>query len=158
MGCAATGLADGVASAIGDGSMRHLEWAMTTPLRRVVLDLVFWQLPRHLNDRARAGAEATVRWRITDATGEETDVYEVVFAGESCRTHRGARSDEVRLTITIERTELLRLVTGTSDPMQAYFKRRLGLSGDLIFAAKLVSMFRIPRRRVRPASVSDSAS
>jgi hypothetical protein len=31
--------------------------------------------------------------------------------------------------------------------MQAYFKRRLALSGDIMFAAKLVSMFRIPKRQ-----------
>lgn len=147
MGYAATGLADGVAGAVGESSLKRLEWVMTTPLRRVVLDLVFWQLPRHLNDSNRAGPEATVRWRITDASGDASDVYEVVFAGQTCRTHRGARSDDVRLTITIERAEFLRLITGTSDPMQAYFKRRLALSGDIMFAAKLVSMFRIPKRQ-----------
>jgi predicted lipid carrier protein YhbT len=51
-----------------------------------------------------------------------------------------------RLTITLGAAELVRLASGGLDPMQAYFKRRLQLSGDIMLAAKLTGLFRIPRR------------
>ena len=58
---------------------------------------------------------------------------------------RGAKGD-ARLTITLGAAELIRLASGGLDPMQAYFKRRLQLSGDIMLAAKLTGLFRIPKR------------
>ena len=40
---------------------------------------------------------------------------------------------------------IVRLASGGLDPMQAYFKRRLQLSGDIMLAAKLTALFRIPK-------------
>jgi putative sterol carrier protein len=40
----------------------------------------------------------------------------------------------------------VRLATGTSDPVNAYFSGRVALAGDIMLAAKLRSLFRIPGR------------
>ena len=39
------------------------------------------------------------------------------------------------------------VATGKSDPMQSYFKRRTALAGDIMLAAKMTTIFRMPKRR-----------
>jgi putative sterol carrier protein len=118
---------------------------MRTPARRVVLDAIFWQMPKHVDRMRAAQLDSSVRWRITGGRRAGVDIYELVLDGGRCRVVRGLRSSEPRLTITVDGTEFLRLVSGNSDPMQAYFSGRLALAGDIMFAAKLVSLFWIPQ-------------
>ena len=54
---------------------------------------------------------------------------------------------EPKLTVTMDGVEFLRLASGNSDPMQAYFKGRIELSGDIMVAAKLAQMFKLPGGR-----------
>lgn len=137
-------LADGFARVVGDLPADRLEWFMRTPLRRPLLDAIFWQMPKHL-DRTRAGRlSATVRWRITGDQDRHVDVYDLAISDGQCQVSRGAGSAEPRVTITVDRVEFVRLITGHSDALRAYFTGRLALSGDVMLAAKLISMFRIP--------------
>jgi putative sterol carrier protein len=58
-----------------------------------------------------------------------------------------------KLTITVDGAEFLRLATGNSDPVKAYFTGRVSLAGDVMVAAKASGLFRIPgvaRRAVSP--------
>jgi putative sterol carrier protein len=146
-----TQVAEGVSRLVGDASEDQLEWVMRTPIRRVVLDAIFWQMPKQLDGRRAERVDATVRWRVTAAGSDTVDVYDLVLKEGECHVNRGSTTAEPRVTITIEGAEFLRLVTGNSDALQAYFNRRLALSGDIMFAAKLISMFRVPKGR-RPKS------
>jgi hypothetical protein len=145
-------VADGVSRLVGDADGDRLEWVMRSPIRRPVLDAIFWHMPREL-DRRAAPPDATVRWRITcpadnaDNADNAVSVYDLIFAGGGCRVARGAKGGEPRVTVTVDGAEFVRLVTGNSDALQAYFRGRLALAGDIMFAAKLVSMFRIPKGR-----------
>jgi putative sterol carrier protein len=110
-----------------------------------VLDGIFWQMPRHIDRRAAAAVDGTVRWRITGSTGD-ADVYELELSRDRCRARRGESDAEPRLTIALDAVEFVKLATGNSDPMQAYFKGRIKLAGDIMLAAKLQVLFRIPGR------------
>jgi putative sterol carrier protein len=138
---------DGVSRVVGDAGGDQLEWLMRSPIRRVVLDAIFWQMPRQLDRRRAERLDATVRWRITTPGADAVDVYELVFREGRCRVGRGQSHGEPRLTITVDGAEFVRLASGNSDALQAYFNRRLALSGDIMFAAKLVSLFRVPKGR-----------
>ncbi len=139
-----TQLADGFARFIGDVPADRLEWFMRTPLRRPLLDAIFWQMPKHL-DRARAARlSATARWRITGNHDGDADVYELTIKHGRCDVSRGVGSAQAQVTITVDRVEFIRLITGNSDALQAYFTGRLALAGDIMLAAKLMSLFRIP--------------
>lgn len=153
-GVAAAGsqVADGVSRVVGDASGGQLERVMRTPLRRVALDAIFWQLPKQLDRKRAKRVDATARWRITQEGSDVVDVYDLTLREGECWVHRGESTAQPRVTITIDGVEFLRLVTGNSDPLQAYFKRRMALSGDLMFAAKLVSLFRMPKGRPAPES------
>ena len=44
----------------------------------------------------------------------------------------------------MDAVEFLKLASGNLDPMQAYFKGRIELAGDIMVAAKLAQMFKMP--------------
>lgn len=123
-------------------SDQHLEWVMNSPLRRPIVEAIFLLMPRYL-DRTRASAlNLAVRWTLTGS--EDPDQFDLVIEGGRCRVIRGGGSRRPLVTITVESVELLRLALGRSNPMQAYFAGRLVLRGDVMQAARLTSLFRVP--------------
>jgi putative sterol carrier protein len=139
-----TQLADGFARVVGDVPPDRLERLMRTPLRRPLLDAIFWQMPKHLDRSRAARLSANVRWRITESRSGDADVYDLAIMEGRCHVSRGEGSEPPQVTITVDRVEFLQLITGNSDALQAYFRGRLALAGDIMLAAKLISLFRIP--------------
>ena len=58
---------------------------------------------------------------------------------------------EGEVTITMDGVEFLRLISGNSDPMSAYFKGRIQLAGDIMVAAQLAQIFKMPGAGAGPA-------
>ena len=137
-------LADGFARVVGEVPAERLEWFMRTPRRRPLLDAIFWQMPKHLDSTRAARLSANVRWRITESRSGDADVYDLAIMEGRCRVSRGGGSAQPQVTITVDRVEFIRLITGNSDALQAYFAGRLALAGNIMLAAKLISLFRIP--------------
>jgi putative sterol carrier protein len=123
-----------------------LEQVLRTPIRRAVLEAIFWQMPQHFDRKAARGMKTTIRWQITRGPGGVTDTYELQIADGRCRAHRGQGEEDPQLTITMDAVEFVKLATSNSDPMNAYFSGRVALAGDIMLAAKLQSLFRIPGR------------
>lgn len=150
-------LADGFARVIRGAPEGSLERVLKTPVRRAVLDGIFWQMPRHLSTKGTTGLTALVHWHIAPGQGGAADTYELAFEDGRCRTRRGDSGGQPQLTITLDAAEFVRLATGNSDPMQAYFAGRIALGGDIMLAAKLQALFRIPGAG-RPAQPSRTVS
>lgn len=140
-------LADGFAQLVRNTPPRRLEQVMRTPVRRVVLEAIFWQMPRHFDSKAARGVKTAIRWRITGRADGGADVYQLEVENGACRVRRGDGSEEPRVTITLDAVEFVRLATANSNPMQAYFKGRIALEGDVMLAARLQSLFRVPGSR-----------
>ena len=141
---APTQVGDRIAGLIGNLPDRQLDQLMQSPARRVVLDVIFSQVPRRLDRTRAAGVDSTVRWRIS-RPGGPPDIYQLEIGGGRCHVVRGTPARDPRVTITIDGADFVRLVLGTSDAMQAYFTGKLALSGDIMHAAKLALLFRTPR-------------
>jgi putative sterol carrier protein len=152
-----TQLAEGFARIIRRAPDAGLEQVLRTPVRRAVLEGIFRQMPQHLDRRAAKTMDATIRWRITRGENGHGDVYELELSEGRCRSRRGEGPDEPNVTITLGAAEFVRIATGNSDPMQAYFKGRVKLAGDLMVAARLQTLFRIPGR-AKPAQSSRTVS
>jgi putative sterol carrier protein len=151
-------LADGFARVIRSAPGGSLERILRTPVRRAVLDGIFWQIPQHLASESATGLTAVVHWHIRSDTGGRADIYELAFDGGRCRAYRGPRAGEPQLTITLDAAEFVRLATGNANPMQAYFSGRIVLGGDIMLAAKLQALFRIPGTGVARQSRSTVSS
>jgi alkyl sulfatase BDS1-like metallo-beta-lactamase superfamily hydrolase len=146
-------LADSVGRMVRNAPDERLAQVMRGPARRAVLEGIFWQMPQYI-DRTRArGVNSSVRWCITGRTDGGIDIYHLEIEEGSCRVIRGSSARDARLTITLDAAEFLRLATGGSDPMSAYFTGRVALTGDVMMAAKLASLLRIPvPSRAKPDS------
>jgi len=137
-------IADGVGRLVRDTSPERLEQLMRSPARRAVLDGIFWQMPRQLDAKQAAGVKTSILWNITGRSDDGVDSYLLTVADGQAHTARDPGATDPRLTITMDGVELLRLISGNSDPMSAYFKGRIQLAGDIMVAAQLAQLFRMP--------------
>jgi putative sterol carrier protein len=145
-------LADGFSRVVRNAPDERIEKFMRTPGRRVVLDGIFWQMPQHFDSRRAAGVRATVRWCITGRHDGGVDTYDLRIEDGRCRVTHGSNGADAQVTITLDGAEFVKLATGNGDPMQAYFSRRIMLAGDIMLAAKLQALFRIPSRGSPPTT------
>jgi putative sterol carrier protein len=137
-------LADGFGRLVRDSSPERLEQLMRSPARKPILDGIFWQMPKQVDASQAEGLKTSIRWRISGRHDGGVDIYQLDFEDGHCHVIRGKGGKDPRLTITLDGVEFLRLVSGNSDPMKAYFKGRIKVSGDVMVAAKLASLFRMP--------------
>jgi SCP-2 sterol transfer family len=151
-------VAEGFAHVVRSAPKERLDRMMRSPARRAVLETIFWQIPRHVDPETAKGMNCSIRWRITGRSDGEADVYELEFTDGKCRVIRGPGASPPKLTITVDGAEFLRLATGNSDPIKAYFAGRLALAGDVMVAAKASSLFRLPGVNRRPTSPQPEAS
>ena len=128
----------------------RLERLMRSPARRAVLAGIFWRMPRYLDRGRAAGVKAAVLWRIGGHPSGTTDDFRLLIADGRARTSRGSSGEPAIVTMTIDGVDFLKLVTGSLDPMQAYFGGKIELVGDIMFAAKLGGLFRMPLVRADP--------
>jgi alkyl sulfatase BDS1-like metallo-beta-lactamase superfamily hydrolase len=149
-------LADGFGRLVRDMPPERLEQVMRSPARRPVLDGIFWQMPKQLDAARARGVRATIRWCITGGGDDGVDTYDLLVEDGEARTTREPIADSPRLTITMDGVEFLRIISGNSDPMSAYFKGRIQLAGDIMAAAQLAQLFKMPGAR-RPSESNGDA-
>jgi putative sterol carrier protein len=137
-------LAEGFGRVVRDVPEDRLEQVMRSPARRPVLDGIFWQMPKQLDAEQAVGVQTSIRWDITGRSDGAIDTYTLAVNDGKASTTRGVNGEPARLTITMDGVEFLRLASGNLDPMQAYFKGRIQLAGDIMVAAKMASLFRMP--------------
>jgi putative sterol carrier protein len=88
-------------------------------------------------DRA-GGQSAVIGFDITSPEG--THQYQLKVADGTCQAVSGA-PDPARVTLGLDVPDLLRLVTGKLDGMQAFMTGKLKLSGDMMFAQSMQAWF-----------------
>jgi putative sterol carrier protein len=147
-------LADQAAKLVRTMPPQRLDRLMRSPARRPVLEVIFWQIPLHLSQERAVGVTAAIRWRITGRKDGGADVYDLLIADGECRVVRENQGPAPRLTITVDAAEFLRIAAGSSNPVSAYFGGKLSLRGDLMQAARLTTLFRIPSPPRRPSGAS----
>jgi putative sterol carrier protein len=137
-------VAEGFGRVVRDVPPERLEQVMRSPARKPLLDGIFWGMPKQLDTDAAVGVKMAIRWEITGRADGQTDTYLLELDNGRARTSKGTDGETPRLTITMDGVEFLRLVSGNLDPMQAYFKGRIQLAGDMMVAAKMAQLFRMP--------------
>jgi putative sterol carrier protein len=136
--------AEGFGRLVRDATPERLEQVMRSPARKPILDGIFWQMPKQMDVKQAADVKSSIRWCLTGRSDGGLDTFQLEVDNGRCWVIRGPDAPDARLTVTMDGVEFLRLVSGNLDPMQAYFKGRMQLSGDIMVAAKLASLFRIP--------------
>ena len=112
-------------------------------VRNVVLDGIFSQWAEHFDSARAADTEAVLEWRILDKPGGGYDRYQVVIEKGNCTVEKdGDRAP--RVTFKIKPVDYLKLVTGNAAGPMMFMTGKLKIDGDLMFAATVQSLFRLP--------------
>jgi putative sterol carrier protein len=88
--------------------------------------------------------DAVVHFKITGAPNGDADVYEVVIRDGRVEVSNEPTAPSARTTITMAPVPFLRLVTGQQSGPVMFMTGKLKLEGDVMFASRLTSFFRIP--------------
>jgi alkyl sulfatase BDS1-like metallo-beta-lactamase superfamily hydrolase len=145
LGRLGAGVIDQLSSVAGSLPDAQLETLMRSPLRHFVTETIFLVMPRYLDRRRAVGVNLTVRWLVSGPPGSEPDIFDLVVADRRARVLHGPGEQRPALTITVEGAELVRLSTGRSNPMRAYFAGRLAVRGDIMQASRLMALFTPPQ-------------
>ena len=112
-------------------------------VRTLVLDGIFSQWAEHF-DSAKAGdTDAVLEWKIYDKPGGGYDRYQVVIENGACSVEKDG-DREPRVTFKLKPVDFLKLVTGNSAGPVMFMTGKLKIDGDLMFAATVQSLFRMP--------------
>ena len=112
-------------------------------VRSLVLEGIFSQWAEHFDSEKAAATEAVLEWRILDKPGGGHDRYQVVIVGGNCAVEKDG-DKAPRVTFTIKPVDYLKLVTGNAAGPMLFMTGKLKIEGDLMFAAGVQSLFRLP--------------
>jgi putative sterol carrier protein len=112
-------------------------------VRTLVLDGIFSQMEEHFHGEEAGHTEAVLEWRIFDKPGGGYDRYQVVVTGGTCSVEKDGEHAP-RVTFKLKPVDFLKLVTGNAAGPMMFMTGKLKIDGDLMFAAGVQSLFRIP--------------
>ena len=112
-------------------------------VRALVLDGIFSQMEEHFHGEKAGHTEAVIEWRILDRPGGGEDRYQVIITGGTCSVEKDGEHAP-RVTFTMKPVDFLKLVTGASAGPMMFMTGKLKIDGDLMFAASVQSLFRLP--------------
>jgi putative sterol carrier protein len=132
------------AKAVASTPASELAAGMANPqVRDLVLDGIFGQMAEHFDGRKAGSTEAVIEWQILDRPGGGHDRYQVVVTGGTCSVEKdGAHSP--RVTFKLKPVDFLKLVTGNAAGPMMFMTGKLKIDGDVMFAAGVQALFRIP--------------
>jgi putative sterol carrier protein len=137
--------ADQLAQMVGQVSDEQLAEGMASEeSRKMILDEIFKRMADHVEPAKIDGVDAVVHFAITEKPGGGEDVYEVVIKDRELKVSDTPSVDEPRVRIAAAPVPFLKLVTGQESGPAMFMTGRLKLSGDLLFASRMTSFFRIP--------------
>jgi putative sterol carrier protein len=136
--------AEQLAAMVAEVTDEQLAEGMASDARGQILDEIFRRMADHF-DPGRAGeVDAVIHWQILDRPDGGSDHYEVVMRNGTCAVSE--KPDQTpRTTLRIKGVDFLRLVTGGASGPELFMTGRLTIEGDMMFAAQVAGMFKIPQ-------------
>lgn len=106
-----------------------------------VLEQVFTQMSERIRPEATQDLQTTVQWEI-DARDETHPYVLRIDHGEG--SYEKGHAEDPRVTFRADVASFARLITGQANPFVLVATRKLRISGDLLFARKVPTFFRMP--------------
>jgi putative sterol carrier protein len=134
-----------LAEMVGQVSDEQLAEGMANPEgRSMILDEIFRRMSEHAEPRQIEGIDAVVHFEITEAPDGGSDIYEVVIRDGTVEVSDEPK-DQPKVKITTAPVPFLKLVTGQQSGPVMFMTGKLKLEGDVMFASRMTSFFRIPK-------------
>jgi putative sterol carrier protein len=132
-----------MARAVSQTPDEQLRTGMRSEFRPIVLDEIFRRFPEYISAERTRGVDAAIKFKLTGRADGDADRYIVLIQDGSCRVERDGTA-KPRVTISLDGADFLKLVTGNANPPVMFLRGKLRVSGDLAFAARLITFFKIP--------------
>lgn len=128
--------------------------AMASPARRVITGQIFHGMARSFDRDRGADLDAVIRWEVGPKDGAAPggpEVWDLVIRDGRARAVRDS-GEAPRTTVGLDHATLLELATGLLNAPQAYIAGRLRMSGDVMLAQRLTTLFVVPGRARAPGA------
>jgi putative sterol carrier protein len=122
----------------------ELESLMMSEYRAIAVNGIVEKMAFHFRTEHARGVDAVVHWKILDRPGGGYDHFELVIADGRCAVSPAPAADP-HVTFRVRPVDFLRLVTGNANGPMLFLRGKLKISGDLQLAARLPTLFTIPR-------------
>jgi putative sterol carrier protein len=133
-----------LAAMVGQVSDEQLAEGMANPEgRRMILDEIFRRMSEHAEPSQIEGVDAVVHFEVTGAPEGGSDVYEAVIRDGKVEVTNDPK-EQPKVKITTGPVPFLKLVTGQQSGPVLFMTGKLKLEGDVMFASRMTSFFRIP--------------
>jgi putative sterol carrier protein len=133
-----------LAAMVGQIPDEQLAEGMADPQgRKMILDQVFNRMADHVQPDQIDDVDAVIHFSITGAPDGGADVYEAVIRDGQVKV-TDEPAEEPRVTISAAPVPFLKLVTGQQSGPAMFLTGQLKIKGDLLFASRMTSYFRIP--------------
>lgn len=113
--------------------------------RDVLIGEIFRRFPERLTAEGRK-VNGAIKWKITGREDGGADRWFLVLENGEARAGRDL-DVKPRVTLTMDALTFLRVVTGNANPTELFIRRKVKVRGDLLFAARMERLFRVPRSR-----------
>lgn len=114
--------------------------------KRALLRAIFRAVPGRFDRRRGAQLNSVVEIRLRGLRDEPDQVFQLHLRGGRCRVRR-RRLEQARVLIACDDMPFLKLVAGAASGPDLFMRRRLDIDGDLFFALRLPTLFRVPSRK-----------
>jgi putative sterol carrier protein len=111
--------------------------------RQMILGEIFRRMSEHAEPQQIEGVDAVVHFEITGAPDGGSDVYEAVIRDGKVEVSNEPK-EQPKVKITTGPVPFLKLVTGQQSGPVLFMTGKLKLEGDVMFASRMTSFFRIP--------------
>jgi putative sterol carrier protein len=112
--------------------------------RPVLLRQIFRRMDKQLDRAKSRDADAVLHWEIGGRPDGEVDRWQVVIRDGHARAGRKL-DEEPTVKLMLDGDQFLRLVTGLATAPELFLSGKLRVEGDLMMAAGLAGLFRIPQ-------------
>lgn len=128
---------------VSSASDEQLAEAMSGPQREPALREIFSRMADHLDPAQAKGQDAVVHFQILGRPDGGHDDFEVIVRDGQC-TVSETPAEQPRVTLKVEPVAFLKLITNQKSGPELFMAGKLKLDGDLMFAAQIASLFKIP--------------
>jgi putative sterol carrier protein len=133
-----------LAAMVGQVPDEQLAEGMANPEgRKMILGEIFRRMSEHAEPAKIERVDAVVHFEITDAPEGGSDVYEAVIRDGKVEVSEEPK-EQPKVKITTAPVPFLKLVTGQQSGPVLFMTGKLQLEGDVMFASRMTSFFRIP--------------
>jgi len=130
------------AQMVAGASDNQIEEAIRTVGTERTLDRIFQGFEERFQPDKSEGVEADIQFVVSDEGADHP--YTVSIKDGTCTAGRGSAGSP-KVTLTVGLAPFAKMVTGQANGMQLFMTGKLKVSGDLMFAPRIMNFFEPPK-------------